>query len=343
MFPGKVFIAFEDKVHKKTCRLRESYEHKRQRKEKQQAEAESKQAQEVKNETKEKESKAQSELKASAKRDDQVTTVVMFLAHNGVNNPDIWEAWKCQHTIGYIVHCNLRQTPGSFEEKYSVPADAVVPTQWGTPSLVLAHQSLLKVALGKFPNAAIFYLVSGACLPLRDASFMMGMSCITRLTKVDTNDAYDCLPSDWNSEDLVSHLQWHALDRHHAKLVADFNFGQLISLHEKSSRALIPDEYMIGSALRHTARVNNAPWNVESDSVLTFAPRSNEHDSSPITWTTLYGKQRMSGDKGSIQICLADAVQMALTSDDELNHLFIRKVAPIDNLTAVLPWCKNMS
>lgn len=280
---------------------------------------------------------------------ERVDAVVLFLAHDGVYHPDVWQAWRSPR-VGFLVHANPEiDAKDAFAKAHGIPvAKRIFPTKWGEASTVLAWQVVLREALTLFPDAQMFYFVSGSDIPIRPASFLLELVPFSRMAGLDPEDwKSPHLPHGWQQSDFVHHVEWIALTRTHAALIADFDFTPLLKVDAllasaSARKSADPAEYFIGTALRVSLRLRSLPWNVDSGSHLTVALRSNANDPSPILWQSLSDtRQVWMGPKDTDHKSLSfrEAIDMALASEDEPNHLFFRKVGRFD-LKGVFDWCQ---
>lgn len=279
----------------------------------------------------------------------------MFLAHNGVNQPEMWEAWRRpeRQRVHFIVHANPEtDEKDPFAKKYGIfPIEKrIVPTKWSDPSVVFATQVLIREALARFPEANMFYLVSGADIPIRPIEFLLNLQPISRFQKLQgpgepilqelsraQQDFIRPYPK-WRMTDFFAHIQWCALNKLAAQIIAEFDF----SVFDRADQVVIypPDEYYIGSALKYILRMENVPWDkvATDDSLLVLALRHDPDDPSPFTWHSLDQKEQTYIVEN--KITLAEAIQIGLTSEDEPNTVFLRKVAPAAtlNLRGLFDW-----
>ena len=281
--------------------------------------------------------------------------VIMFLAHDGVKQPDMWEAWRktCQKQVQFIVHANPdTDDKNAFAKQYGIfpTSKRVYPTRWADPSLVFATQVLIREAVARFPKAEMFYLVSGADIPIRPVEFLLKLETVCRMqclpgktvfSKLKKQEQKQIVPTKkWRISDFIEHPQWIALNHIGAQTIASFDFTLfnvctkfIAEYQERTGEQLaVPDEYYIGSALKHTFRVKKINWtkNVNCDSLLVLALREKETDASPLNWDSLKQKQKVWFQ--SKKITLQQAIEIALTSEDEPNHVFFRKVASSSQL-----------
>jgi len=94
--------------------------------------------------------------------------VVLFVAHNGVNHPDLWRRWLQGSAVRAFVYCNpdVALPAGEWEGRR---LKAHRETRWGHRSIVYATQAALAEVLVRAPRLGVVYIVSGADIPIQSA------------------------------------------------------------------------------------------------------------------------------------------------------------------------------
>lgn len=108
---------------------------------------------------------------------------ILFLAHNGINNPDLWDRWRRENAsvkVKFYVFVNPDVPLPSSWNKYRL--DTVMETAWCDRSIVYATQAAIAEILRKSAHVSVIYLVSGADVPVQpvkkvynepDATYML--------------------------------------------------------------------------------------------------------------------------------------------------------------------------
>jgi hypothetical protein len=156
--------------------------------------------------------------------------VILFLAHEGVQNTDVWEYWKSfsdESELTFCVHAPENPKYGAdFCNKYRVNAEWK-PSAWCEPSIVYETIKALNAACAMFKNFSekiIIHLVSGADVPVKpytllfkDRSYFSGGS-----------------------------NQWWALTIQNARKIVDIiEGGNWAGFAQKIGSAGCPDEQLI--------------------------------------------------------------------------------------------------
>ena len=109
--------------------------------------------------------------------------VIIILAHSGVSQPKAWEMWynsakdDVKKTVTLMVHSpdKYQTDKNSFESKYSInrfnSGSKIIfeETEWCNISIVYETYKAFQKAYEhmKNKNFSMYYLVSGACLPIK--------------------------------------------------------------------------------------------------------------------------------------------------------------------------------
>ena len=122
---------------------------------------------------------------------ENVEICMLFVAHDGVTQPVLWQKWlnegdgggtSIRHKFGVAVQCNnfeKLKSGKSFAETFRI--DVQRPTSWGKLLVPLTIQKSLQIALTKYPNCRRFYIISGREIPLVSAAHILAMPDRTQL------------------------------------------------------------------------------------------------------------------------------------------------------------------
>lgn len=265
---------------------------------------------------------------------------ILFLAHAGVSQGKLWEAWRNSNPrrknhIHFFVHTGGNSIiDDSFVQKYDI--DGKVKTRWGDDSLVLAYQEGLRHILTHGSESIrIIHFVSGMDIPIQTVERVFRES-KTRFRKIsdesNTQRLLFRIPKKSKAKlyisasDFVSHQQWHSISRKHAAIIADFDFSLFapwdflfgdLGKDLKAKRLAIPDEYYVGTVLK--ASVDWKKEVIFSDRVYTDANwnLNDENTTGPETYSDF--------DTPKAGWSLRDVLT---TSDESImnNALWFRKV-----------------
>jgi len=243
------------------------------------------------------------------KENPQIDVVLLFLAHDGINNIDIWKRWFQEDSSVDCLIYMPRPSDDIFIKQHLASREILaMPTKWGHKSLVLVFQAMLRESLVKFANATTFYLVSGTHIPICSASKIeRGKTIITyavtkellfRKGKFEISENYAASPIDIPTKLRVRpqfHEQWVALKRPHATCISEFDFTQFdpIDIEVQSQEDInpkpAPDEYYILLALRLSG-IKKQKSEIVSEATCASIFRR-EEDVSPYTFLSLHDKE----------------------------------------------------
>jgi hypothetical protein len=212
---------------------------------------------------------------------------VLFLAHAGVAQGPLWEAWRQSDTrfakhVHFYVHTGGNDVMNDpFVTAHRIHG-ADQPTRWGDHSLVLAYQEGLRHILQDRIDITMIHFVSGADIPLQSLRRVFEEAktrfrCVEdqkffRRPKTPTKNGVE-------PKTYTAHQQWHCILRDHAALIADFDFADFATwdrhfraegkVYElRGGTTAVPDEYYVGTALRHLMGHNKwrdeVTWNDEA-------------------------------------------------------------------------------
>jgi hypothetical protein len=110
--------------------------------------------------------------------DDNVTSVILMLAHDGIKNQAVWKAWLEEaeggsnvKILAYIQHNEVKT---DFENSILACADTCeLKTEWGDRSICEVTLLLMKEAVNKFQNVTHVHIVSGRDVPIVTPKMMI--------------------------------------------------------------------------------------------------------------------------------------------------------------------------
>lgn len=212
--------------------------------------------------------------------------VVLCLAHNGVHQPLAWRYWwnACsqKHRLKFIVHSPesaMHNPRFCYDNRLNLPFP---PTQWCTPSLVMAYISAVRHILDSmYPTPpSMIYLVSGSDIPVCPADKMLEQDAYNRV----------CVVSD------SAVRQWKALTGKTARRLVDFMTPEWF---EATNKRLLegyilrkkywscPDEAWVYDVLRQIREDVPTDYGSDEERCYTLAMMSSFKNVSPVTWTSL--------------------------------------------------------
>jgi len=108
--------------------------------------------------------------------------IILFLAHDGVSQPDVWESWRSyslqstSDNILFYVHSPISSPEycKEFCDKYRLPI-SFGETRWCQVSLVFEFLRALESIVGKHNKTSAsckIYLVSGNDIPIKNGSLL---------------------------------------------------------------------------------------------------------------------------------------------------------------------------
>jgi len=270
---------------------------------------------------------------------------ILFLAHDGVANPGVWESWLASDPsvdVRFFVFCNESVRHGrAFVERHDLGVRC--PTAWGTSSIVRATVLCYRKIYDGFPEVAVVYLVSGSCVPLQPPRFFFERSApgsfyydfrpFSSLVQyvpagpVKRNPLWSRGPR-WPllRRHLRCHLQWCALSREHVRAVVEF--PGLDWLYEEGDRVRevwCPDEWVLGTVLSLCGArgVRDRPT---TDHV-----RERFEDEHPVTWSSWRVPRRFYEPWEDREVVCSLARRVAEARGH--GYLFFRKVGVQPRLT----------
>jgi len=229
------------------------------------------------------------------------TSVVYFLAHDGVKQPDVWAKWLAACTterrrVVARVFCNESRM-GPFENERWI--GFYQATAWGTPSLVHVLQRGYRAILDEFPSVDMIYLVSGYDIPIMSPELFASLP--TKKSFVPLNAGIPRMrPSAYKSLQIsrLGHgaqpsfqsVQWLHLTGEHAAIVARTPlapFVEWVQWLNRDGATYVYDEAVPPAMLELSLgmRFGSPQWRKAFvDEPLTAFIRREEGDPSPIEW-----------------------------------------------------------
>jgi hypothetical protein len=162
--------------------------------------------------------------------DDDFKVIILFLAHEGVTQPDWWNKWRAftvfKDRIHFVVHapkdakygkdfCDINSI-GFFDSN----------TKWAHPSIVRVYLECLEVIINddKLNNNSIIYLVSGYCIPIQPSYNLFSNKIKTPMSTTEKNINYkkSVFCKTEFSVDKPS-KQWNSLSINDAKIICKYS------------------------------------------------------------------------------------------------------------------------
>ncbi|KAM3578146.1 hypothetical protein VYU27_000242 [Nannochloropsis oceanica] len=198
---------------------------------------------------------------------------ILFLAHDGVANPSLWEKWResdpaFASRIRFFV---FRNEAISHTSTFANQNDLLLRmrTKWCCSSIVRATVKSLDAILTKDADVEIIYIVSGFDIPIQPPSaFFTTRAVVTEgvpksvvpfqtvLAFTPGEDAPFKVAKGWGKKNedvrqsVVCHVQWCGLARDHAQRIVEFpELDRFLDIGNKMSKACCPDEWVLGTIL----------------------------------------------------------------------------------------------
>lgn len=275
--------------------------------------------------------------------------MIFFLAHDGVRQPAVWDAWLAQcgavsarlgsrRRVLARVFCNAAHAADAFMRGRRLRFD--LETAWGTPSLVQALQTGYAHILAEFNEQLdMVFLVSGHDIPIMAPSAFFALPVASYIPRVDALEALD--GADFDALDIARiwppsqpqpqrfSVQWIHLTAEHARIVAAAPLHAYVewldALNAACAQTYLYDE-VLPCVMLEAAGITSSVHSVSGvrDEPLTAMDRQCAGDPSPITWTSLTVKRAVARpeDKG-VRLSLRDVLQEYRADE----FVFFRKVA----------------
>ena len=291
---------------------------------------------------------------------------ILFLAHDGVTNPTLWEKWRDSdprfaHRIRFFVFRNTKlRHPSDFADRHDLGVR--LRTKWCSSSIVKATVESLQVVLLRDAGVGMLYVVSGFDIPIQPPwALFTTRSVVTEgvaKTVVPFRTVLAWTPGDdqpfqdrpgWGKRNddvrarVATHIQWCGLSREHAqRIVAYPDLGRLLKLGNKMSAACCPDEWILGTILTLQQQPNGAAAAAPTPAALPSPPsppiidwavtdqyRSRAKDQSPVVWKDLDSTEHKvlwAPPRTYRTYTLATVVETVSRGE---GNLFFRKVGPL--------------
>jgi len=281
---------------------------------------------------------------------DEYKVIILFIAHEGVTQPSLWNYWKEKSEnnsrIVFKVHApSVPKYGKTFCEENSI-GFYDTNSGWCEPSLILVYLQIIKAIILEYDNSVI-YLVSGYDIPITSSNLLF--------SKIEN--------SVWGKQELYpsqSKLcyigetlhQWLALNSKDAiaihKIMIDDGFYKelvkrwLDNIHKSLKKGIgCPDESFIALCIKENKEKfleyggsEKLLETTNNSFCTTFDIRSISGAPSPVTWTSLYEKQLVSNFLPSVikGKCLKTSLyfmilQVRISSYSVDGNFFFRKVA----------------
>jgi len=148
--------------------------------------------------------------------------VLVFLAHDGITQPKVWELWhnmcSFRDNLKFFVHCPIDKVPEST--LFNRLDLSFGNTAWCQPSLVFEHLRAIKKTMQTLhfnsETECLYCLVSGTDIPLRNADCLFNCKYETMIRML--------YPQYWNyvgypSYSHLKHSQWMVLASSEANII----------------------------------------------------------------------------------------------------------------------------
>lgn len=250
---------------------------------------------------------------------------VLFLAHLGITQPQVWLAWQ-QYLLksygivmrfGVVGQANNTLIPRLDDVRVNLN-DA-----WCELPLVDALRLGLRSMLQTYQSCQFVFFVSGSCIPIGFGSLIQDVVAVGKSCFAFVHDHQEHTV-------LREHTQWVHLTRAHAKVIADVE--DLTIFNIVSNHIMCPDEYIPWTILQHHNLVHEIDDNPLTD--MRHIPKK----PSPITWINFRR-----------QPSTRHPLHTVLISSNEMGFLFFRKVSATlkgkvpNQLIHVLPWLSTLA
>jgi len=255
---------------------------------------------------------------------------VLFLAHDGVANPDLWLSWRAseaEHEPSLLFFV-LRNEEVRYKSRFADDFDTGirVPTEWGHRSLVDACTEGFRHCFAADDAIEQVFLVCGTSVPLQSPSFLFRPS---RSAAGDTfvpfssNVQLSCDGAMTVGEDRFRfHSQFIALTREHSEHLQNHlaELDRLLNLVVSVGRG--PDEWVFSRYFEMYGLANMDYPAMDRAMPSWTAPH-------PLTWRDLEKPRAFCWDDGpTIRASLLPVLHAARIH----GALFFRKVGPIPGL-----------
>jgi hypothetical protein len=233
--------------------------------------------------------------------------VLFFLAHAGVQQPDVWERWMAEcAAAGCAVVARVYSTEEHWDDAFIKTAHRNLAvrytTRWGDPSLVKVQQVGYAQILAEFDarndvHLDMIFLVSGFDVPvippaefgaLKSASYIPRVSNLERLAPVAFRKL--ALAALCKTQPTLFSVQWIHLLPQHARVIAEAELDPFVewldALNATHAQTYVYDE-VIPTAMLHARHITLSSADIVDDA-LTGMHRASIDAPSPIVFTDLH-------------------------------------------------------
>ena len=231
-------------------------------------------------------------------------TIIFFLAHDGIKQPEVWETWleECQkiakgqnRNVLARIFCNPDKVHDKFMKDRLLPFH--IPTRWSDPSLVKVLQLGYKHIIDEFTNLDFICLVSGYDIPIMKPYEFLKLSIQSYVPLISYN--LDKMPPKKYKSLSISKFskkqptkfatQWIHVTKKHAEIISKSNLETFVEwldvLNKDAQQNYVYDEVLPCAMLEAAGVLNEL-----KDEPLTAMERKNIGDPSPIVFRSLTGK-----------------------------------------------------
>jgi len=156
--------------------------------------------------------------------DTGATIALCFLLSDSFPQELTWYSYiSSNHAFKVFIH---GVSADVLNTEFKTEAEIVRPikTRWGTLSIVIAQNVLLRYALMYSSTLSRFVLLSGHCIPVKPVSYFYAKLCekksvFTLLDQKKRFPRYNSLLNHLSQDHIFHHHQWCILERAHAELL----------------------------------------------------------------------------------------------------------------------------
>lgn len=138
---------------------------------------------------------------------------ILFIAHDGIANPIIWEQWlslvpnDCIVQIAVFVNANPRHANNLTLQN---DLGMRIPTAWCSFGIVEATIESIHAVLTRYPNSHIIYVVSGACIPVKKTLVLL-KNHTSYFYKIPDKPSKAAISANWLVRNWLEHRQFSLL------------------------------------------------------------------------------------------------------------------------------------
>lgn len=242
-----------------------------------------------------------------------MSIAILFLAHDGVANPELWEEWRGNdRRIHFVVVCNAQPR---YDNPFTRTHDAGIriPTRWGTRSLVDAALAGMRYCMERDPSIGVVYMVCGLTVPLKSpSSFFRQHACMsgevfrpfTSNIQIGEGDAVRLS----RGQLFRPHSQFIALTRRHIDHLRRHHDRLEAMIRGVEEHGMNPDEWIFARYFS-TFRLKNMDYPLMDRTI------ARHGETSPIVWTDTTTANAFVWDDGPlVSSTLLPVLQMARRS-----------------------------